>query len=105
MSLRSSTIRRSRDASHKRRWRVRNTKTSEAYEIVPGPNDGTATPYGIGDLWVLRYHGGEIDDGQGFTQDASLSRAHLEKFMTPPESVVDTELLIGEDGPDYGSAG
>jgi hypothetical protein len=33
------------------------------------PNDGASTTYGIGDLWVLRYHASEIDDGEGFTTD------------------------------------
>jgi hypothetical protein len=87
-------IRRSRDATHKRRWRVRNTQSGEAYTIVPGADDGVATAYGLGDLWVLRYHGGEIDDGQGFTTNAALSGAHLEKFMTPPEAVVDADVVL-----------
>jgi hypothetical protein len=87
-------IRRPRDPQHHRRWRVRNTASGETYEIVPGSNDGTATAFGAGDLWVLRYHTGEIDDGQGFTTDPNLSRAHLEKFMTPPEAVTDTDVVI-----------
>ncbi|MHB8467586.1 MAG: hypothetical protein ACYDD7_22460 [Acidimicrobiales bacterium] len=85
---------RPRDAAHHRRWRVRNAASGETYEIVPGPHDGDRTAYGVGDLWVLRYHPGEIDDGQGFTTDANLSRAHLEKFMTPPESVEDTDVVV-----------
>ena len=87
-------IRRPRDAAHKRRWRVRNSLSGEAYHIVPGAHDGVATPYGVGDLWALRYHGGETDDGQGFTSDPSLSRAQLERFMTPPESVADTDVVV-----------
>jgi hypothetical protein len=87
-------IRRQRDAAHHRRWRVRNTVSGETYEIVPGPSDGTPTAYGLGDLWVLRYHSGEIDDGQGFTTDPTLSRAHMEKFMTPPEAVADTDVVV-----------
>jgi len=47
---------------------VENTRTSEAYEIVPNPTDGVATampdwPFGRGDVWILRYRGSEIDDG------------------------------------------
>ena len=57
-------IRRQRDVGHQRKWRVRNTLSGETYEIVPGPSDGTPTTFGQGDLWVLRYHYGEIDDGQ-----------------------------------------
>ena len=87
-------IRRVRDPLHKRKWRVRNLHSGEAYTIVPGAHDGVSTPYGVGDLFVLRYHGGELDDGQGFTTDPNLSRAHIDKFMSPPESVVDTDVVI-----------
>lgn len=87
-------IRRPRDASHKRKWRVRNTVSGEAYTIVPGPHDGSPTAYGTGDFWVLRYHSGERDDGQGFTTDPNLSRAHLENFMNAPESVEDTDVVV-----------
>jgi Cu2+-containing amine oxidase len=36
--------------------------------VIPGPNDGVATaspdwPFPVGDVWVLRYRGSEIDDG------------------------------------------
>ena len=87
-------IQRPRDPGHKRRWRVRNTSSGETYTISPGLNDGAPTAFGLGDLWVLKYHGGEIDDGQGFTTNPNLSRAHLEKFMMPPESVVDTDVVV-----------
>ncbi len=61
-------VRRPRDPARKRKWRVENTTTGEAYEIIPRPEDGVATqmpdwPYGRGDVWILRYHGNEIDDG------------------------------------------
>jgi hypothetical protein len=61
-------INRPRNPTRKRRWRVENKSTGEAYDIVPGPDDGIATtepdwPFPRGDLWVLRYHGSEIDDG------------------------------------------
>jgi len=61
-------VRRPRDPARKRKWRVVNKATGEAYDIIPGANDGVATaspdwPFPRGDLWVLRYHGSEIDDG------------------------------------------
>jgi Copper amine oxidase, enzyme domain len=61
-------IRRPRDPSRQRKWRVENKSTREAYDIVPGPNDGVSTmqpdsPFGRGDVWILRYRGSEIDDG------------------------------------------
>jgi hypothetical protein len=74
-------IRRPRDAAHQRRWRVRNSITGEGYTLVPGTNDGNADAYGVGDLWVLRYHGNELDDGQGFTTVPALSRANIDKFV------------------------
>jgi Copper amine oxidase, enzyme domain len=61
-------IRRPRDPARARRWRVENTISGEAYDMVPRPDDGVATsqpdvPFGRGDVWILRYHGNEIDDG------------------------------------------
>ncbi|HXF45224.1 MAG TPA: hypothetical protein VNK91_03805 [Burkholderiaceae bacterium] len=61
-------IRRPRDFARKRKWRVQNTRSGEAYEIVPNAEDGVATaapdwPFGRGDVWILRYRGSEIDDG------------------------------------------
>jgi hypothetical protein len=87
-------IRRPRDTSHSRHWRVKNTLSGEAYSLIPGAADGVSTPYGEGDLWVLRYHAGEIDDGQGFTTDPNLSRAHIDRFLTPPEAVTDTDVVL-----------
>jgi hypothetical protein len=86
-------IRRPRDAGHQRRWRVRNKGTFRGYSILPGGHDGTADAYGVGDLWVLRYHGNEIDDGQGFTSDPALSRAAIDKFVNG-ESVDGRDVVI-----------
>lgn len=75
-------IRRPRDATHKRSWRVRNRGTLQSYTVQPGPHDGTLDAYGAGDVWVLRYHGNEIDDGHGFGTDPITTRADLDKFVT-----------------------
>ncbi|MDQ6733369.1 MAG: hypothetical protein M3Z35_04505 [Nitrospirota bacterium] len=83
-------IRRPRDAGHQRHWRVRNKGTFRGYTLTPGQKDGAADGYGVGDLWVLRYHGNEIDDGQGFTTNPGLSRANIDKF-------VDGESIDGQD--------
>ena len=90
----SYEIRRPRDASHDRYWRISNAGTGEAYDLVPGANDGASDAYGLGDLWVLRYHGNELDDGQGFTTDPSLSIAKLDKFRSPAESVVGQDVVL-----------
>src|SRR4029453_11723601 len=56
-------VRRPRDPARKRKWRVLNKATGEAYDIVPGADDGVATassdwPFPRGALWVLGFHGG-----------------------------------------------
>jgi Cu2+-containing amine oxidase len=61
-------VARPRDPARHRKWRVENTRTGEAYDIVPGEDDGVESagsdsPFGRGDVWILRYHGDEIDDG------------------------------------------
>ncbi len=50
---------RPRDPARKRKWRVENSATKEAYEIIPGLSDGVATaspdwPFPRGDVWLLR---------------------------------------------------
>ena len=87
-------IRRPRDPSHDRYWRVSNAGTREGYDLIPGANDGVADSYGLGDVWVLRYHGNELDDGQGFTTDAAQSIAKLDKFKSPAESVANSDVVL-----------
>lgn len=87
-------IRRPRDPAHKRHWRVSNASTGEGYLLVPGAHDGNQTPYGLGDLWVLRYNSSEMDDGQGFTSDAALSMAHIDRFRDPAELVANTDVVL-----------
>jgi len=61
-------IKRPRDPAHNRKWRIENAATGEAYELIPGATDGVATlspdwDFPRGDVWILKYHGNEIDDG------------------------------------------
>jgi hypothetical protein len=64
-----------------RTWRVRNKTTGRAYEVVPGPNDGVADPgFAIADVWALRYHPTEIDDG-GSTSGTNANAAHMDKYL------------------------
>ena len=55
-------IRRRKDASRKRHWVITNTRSGNGYKLTPGPNDGTSTAFGVGDVWVLKYHGDFIGD-------------------------------------------
>jgi hypothetical protein len=84
----SFEIRRPRNPARKRKWRVENTVTGEGYEIIPGPDDGVATtspdwPYGRGDVWILRYHGNELDDGVNCTTGGfgCVTEANLDGFV------------------------
>jgi len=61
-------IRRPRDPTRTRRWRVEHPSSGAAYEIAPRPEDGVASrmpdwPFGRGDVWILRYRSTEVDDG------------------------------------------
>jgi hypothetical protein len=57
-------IKRLRDPAHQRRWRVQHADSGRGYTIIPGANDGTAKgdTYAKGDVWLLRYRRGQIDD-------------------------------------------
>ena len=46
-----------------RRWRIRNTQTGDAYDLSPGAQDGVADGFARGNLWVLRFNEGQVDDG------------------------------------------
>ena len=61
-------VQRPRDPTRNRKWRITNSKTKDCYELIPGRDDGIATkgsdwPFPRGDVWLLRYHPNEIDDG------------------------------------------
>lgn len=87
-------VRRPKDDTGKRKWRVQNATTHAAYEIRPSTNDGVADEaFGVGDFWALRYRRGEIDDGQDFTTDVALARAHIDKFVQH-ESIVNTDVVV-----------
>ena len=54
---------RRRRPQRSRRWQVRNTQTNDAYNLIPGADDGVADDFGRGDVWILRFRETEIDDG------------------------------------------
>jgi hypothetical protein len=89
-------IKRFRDPSHKRHWRVENSSTHQGYDILPGPNDGVATnspdwDFPRGDLWVLRYHSNELDDGVNHT--GPPCEAEIDKFVNG-EPVENQDVVI-----------
>jgi hypothetical protein len=80
---------RMRPPRHKRRWRVENA-AGRAYAIRPGANDRTAAgdAYAKGDLWILRYRPGQIDD-----YPITATEAELDKLVNH-ESVVDQDVVV-----------
>ena len=90
----SYEIRRPKDSSHERHWEVSNLRTSDTYSLTPGPNDGASDAFGVGDLWVLRYHPNELDDGVAITAGtADATRANIDKFLNG-EPIVDKDVVI-----------
>ena len=86
-------VRRPRSTTRKRRWRVVNRDTHESYTLVPGPGDGVADSFGVGDMWALRRRGRQLDDGQGFTTDPAEARAHLNRFVNG-ESIYGADVVM-----------
>jgi hypothetical protein len=86
-------VRRARNPQRQRRWRVVNRDGDERCTLVPGPSDGSADSFGVGDLWALRKRPGEIDDGVGFTTDPDEARAHLNQFVTG-ESIARADVVL-----------
>jgi hypothetical protein len=87
---------RPRNPSRKRKWRVQNTTTGEAYDIVPGAGDGVATsspdwPFPQGDAWFVRYRGTEIDTG--VTATGPPYEANIGNFVNG-ESIEDTDVVV-----------
>ena len=59
-------IMRPRNPSRIRRWWIENSTTGDDYMLIPGADDGpahNAVSFGRGDVWILRHHDWEIDDG------------------------------------------
>jgi hypothetical protein len=73
--------RRPRSAANRRTWQVRDDRFGRAYVVSPGADDGEASAFGVGDVWVLRYSELEIDDGEGITTDAVRARAQIDGFL------------------------
>jgi len=84
-------IKRPRDPSRKRHWEI-SGRTGETYALHPGPNDGTSDEFGVGDVWILKYHGNELDDGVGFVSNIG-AKANIDKFKNG-EPVKDTDVVI-----------
>jgi hypothetical protein len=81
-----------------RRWQVRNTQTGDAYDLIPGPDDGVADDFAPRDLWVLRFNEGQIDDGiSAAPSQAGASQqnapANIGRFVNG-ESVFNQDVVV-----------
>lgn len=63
-----------------RKWRVRNKGTGRGYEIIPDSTDDIADNWAVADMWALRYHDAEIDDG-GAVPGPMGNAAHLNNYL------------------------
>jgi hypothetical protein len=79
---------------HSRAWQVRDRETHRGYRILPGVADGTADSYGVSDLWFLRYHGNELDDGVSVVVGSpAQTQVQLDQYVTG-ESINGTDLVV-----------
>jgi Cu2+-containing amine oxidase len=74
-------IRRLRDASRARAWRIRDALTGYGYALVPGQNDGNSDTWGVGDVWVLRQHDDELSDQAGTSPETIDQGVGLDGFL------------------------
>jgi hypothetical protein len=87
-------IKRYRDPARDRRWRIENAATGAGYTLIPGANDGFADVYGRGDVWILRYHGAELDDGHNQTTGPpGTTEADLDQFVNG-EVVLNSDVVV-----------
>ena len=81
-----------RNRAKNRRWRVVDASGS-GYEIVPGMHDGDPPDSWAGsDVWLLRYHGNEGDDG-GATGGANGDAQHIDPFVNG-ESIDNADVVM-----------
>jgi Copper amine oxidase, enzyme domain len=81
-----------------RSWRVLDATSERGYRIVPGVADGTADAYGVADLWFLRYHGDELEDGVMVVGgSAADTQARLDQFLDG-ESIERTDVVVWDAG-------
>jgi hypothetical protein len=82
-------IMRPRNSARSRRWWIENSTTGDAYLLIPGANDGVADAFGRGDVWILRFHDGEIDDG--------ISAAPSQTGPSQPNAAADIGRFINAE--------
>src|SRR5918911_2038380 len=82
-------VMRPRNSARSRRWWIENSTTGDAYLLIPGANDGVADAFGRGDVWILRFHPEEIDDG--------ISAAPSQTGPSQPNAAADIGRFINAE--------
>lgn len=69
-----------KDAAAGRKWRVRDTASNRAFDLLPGVGDTVADDFAVADVWALEYNSNELDDG-GATKGPAGDRPHLDRYL------------------------
>lgn len=77
-----------------RTWRVIDKSSQRGCRLVPGAADGTADSYGVADLWLLRYHPAELDDGVSVVGGSpAATQVRLDQYLNA-ESISATDVVV-----------
>jgi hypothetical protein len=69
------------NAQH-RKWRVRDKKKNTYYEVDPGAKDfDVPDAWSVADIWAVRYHPTEMDDGGASASPGPFASAHMNNLM------------------------
>ena len=81
-----------RNTASNRRWRIKNSGGNETYTLLPGSNDGATNGYAPNDVYALRYHTGQIDDGHATWQFWATSE-DISKFENG-ENIANQDIVL-----------
>ena len=81
-----------------RRWQIRNTQTGDAYDLIPGTNDGSAEGFAPRDFYVMRFNDGQLDVGISAAPSQSgpsqaNAPADIARFVNG-ESVLNQDVVV-----------
>jgi len=85
--------------SQKKKWCIRN-EAGKYYEIIPGHDDGTALgdSFAKGDVWVLKYHSNELEDGVGCVSCGANSAIQIDNTSVNNENVQKKDVVVWYGG-------
>jgi hypothetical protein len=64
------------------KWRVLDKKKNLGYEVLPGAQDfAVPDAWSVADVWAVRYHGNEMDDGGASAAPGPHNSAHMNNLL------------------------